>query len=225
MAPSGGRLPPKGGDLRSPQHFFQNAIFYKLRSPDFSINCAPSAHKLDHYLKAGCPLACAYGARKRPSHLSPVNMEAPLRLGLPPKGGGPAHWGFARKTAAVKDGGHPASLGSPDASQHPQIESLTSFWRSNTIAIKYITDLSGLSKANPLLASTLAIIFFSNAGVPPLAGFYGKFNIFLAAVEASMFFVATAGAVVSVIGAFYSIRLIKILYFHNMAQRALKRKN
>ena len=79
---------------------------------------------------------------------------------------------------------------------------------------KHITDLSSLSKTNPLLACTAAMIFFSNAGVPPLAGFYGKLNIFLAAVEASMYFVALAGVVCSVMGAFYSIRLVKILYYH-----------
>jgi NADH-quinone oxidoreductase subunit N len=90
---------------------------------------------------------------------------------------------------------------------------------------KHITDLSSLSRTNPLLALTAAMIFFSNAGVPPLAGFYGKLNIFLAAVEASMYFVALAGVVCSVMGAFYSIRLVKILYYHpkhnssNLSQR------
>lgn len=82
--------------------------------------------------------------------------------------------------------------------------------------IKYITDFSSLSKTNPLLAFTLAIIFFSNAGVPPLSGFYGKLNVFLAAVEGSMYFLAFAAIICSVIGAFYSIRLIKILYYHNI---------
>lgn len=85
--------------------------------------------------------------------------------------------------------------------------------------MKYITDLSSLSKTNPILAFTAAIILFSNAGVPPLAGFYGKLNIFLAAVEESIYFIALAGVLCSVMGAFYSIRLVKILYFHSTTKR------
>ncbi len=77
--------------------------------------------------------------------------------------------------------------------------------------------MSSLSKTNPLLAATLAIVFFSNAGVPPLAGFYGKLNVFLAAVEGSMYFLAFAAIICSGIGAFYSIRLIKIIYYHNIS--------
>ena len=87
-----------------------------------------------------------------------------------------------------------------------------------------ITDLSSLSKTNPLLAGTAAMIFFSNAGVPPLAGFYGKLNIFLAAVQGGMFFVALAGVVSSVMGAFYSIRLVKILYYHPNSSTELSRR-
>lgn len=83
--------------------------------------------------------------------------------------------------------------------------------------IKYITDLSTLSKTNPILALSAAIIFSPNAGVPPLAGFYGKLNIFPAAIEGSMYVLALAGILCSVMGAFYSIRLVKIIYFHSMA--------
>lgn len=82
--------------------------------------------------------------------------------------------------------------------------------------LKYITDLASLSKANPLLAITAAILLFSNAGVPPLAGFYGKVNVFLVAVESSMYFLAILGILCSVMGAFYSIRLVKIIYFHGL---------
>ncbi len=85
--------------------------------------------------------------------------------------------------------------------------------------IKYVSDLSTLSKTNPLLAATAATIFFSNAGVPPLSGFYGKLNVFLAAMENSMYFLAFSGVICSVIGAFYSIRLIKILYFHSVKEK------
>jgi len=85
--------------------------------------------------------------------------------------------------------------------------------------VKYITDLSSLSKTNPLLALTAGVLFFSNAGVPPLAGFYGKLNVFLAAMEGSVYFLAFSGILCSVIGAFYSIRLVKILYFHSVSQK------
>lgn len=91
--------------------------------------------------------------------------------------------------------------------------------QTKEIYVKYITDLSSLSKTNPILAFTAAIILFSNAGVPPLAGFYGKLNIFLSAVEESMYLIALAGVLCSVMGAFYSIRLVKILYFHSMTKR------
>lgn len=91
--------------------------------------------------------------------------------------------------------------------------------QTKQICAKRITDLNSLSETNPILAFTAAIIFFSNAGVPPLAGFYGKLNIFLAAVEESMYFIALAGVLCSVMGAFYSIRLVKILYFHSMTKR------
>jgi proton-translocating NADH-quinone oxidoreductase chain N len=84
---------------------------------------------------------------------------------------------------------------------------------------KHITDFASLSRSNPLLAATAALIFFSNAGIPPLAGFYGKLNVFLAAVEGSMYFLALSGILCSVIGAFYSIRLVKIIYFHSMSDR------
>nr|BBH42910.1 NADH dehydrogenase subunit 2 [Marophrys sp. SRT127] len=82
-------------------------------------------------------------------------------------------------------------------------------------SLKYISDLRFLAEANPILAATLVAIFFSNAGIPPLAGFYGKLNVFLAAVEESMYFLALMGILCSVIGAFYSIRLVKIIYFHS----------
>lgn len=88
------------------------------------------------------------------------------------------------------------------------------------VSAKHITDFSALSKSNPLLAFSAAIIFFSNAGVPPLAGFYGKLNVFLAAVENSMYFLALVGILCSVMGAFYSIRLVKIVYYHSMSESA-----
>lgn len=82
--------------------------------------------------------------------------------------------------------------------------------------IKHLTDLSSLSRTNPILALTFSIILFSNAGIPPLAGSYGKLNIFLTAIENTMYFLAISGILCSVIGSFYSIRVIKIIYYHKM---------
>ena len=85
----------------------------------------------------------------------------------------------------------------------------------STNFVMYITDLTGLGKSNPALALTFTIILFSIAGIPPLAGFYSKFYIFLAAVDSSMYLVAIAGVLASVIGCLYYIRLIKLMYFES----------
>ncbi|KAF0119063.1 MAG: NADH-quinone oxidoreductase subunit N [Rhodospirillaceae bacterium] len=76
-----------------------------------------------------------------------------------------------------------------------------------------ITDLSGLSKTHPLVAAALAALMFSMAGIPPLAGFFGKFYVFIAAVEAQMYVLAVIGVLSSVVGAFYYLRIVKIMYF------------
>ena len=78
---------------------------------------------------------------------------------------------------------------------------------------RYITDLSSLGEKNPILAITLTLCLFSMAGVPPLAGFYAKFYIFFSAIESSIYILAFVGVITSVIGSFYYIRLIKIMYF------------
>lgn len=79
--------------------------------------------------------------------------------------------------------------------------------------IKYINDLQGLSKSNPLLAYTLAINMFSMAGIPPLAGFFAKFYILLSGLESSFNILVIVGILFSVISAFYYIRFIKIIFF------------
>ncbi|WP_135078016.1 NADH-quinone oxidoreductase subunit NuoN [Terasakiella sp. SH-1] len=79
--------------------------------------------------------------------------------------------------------------------------------------VENINDLAGLSKSNPLMAAALAIFMFSMAGIPPLAGFFGKLYIFLAALEAGLVILAVIGVLTSVVGCFYYIRLIKIMYF------------
>tara|TARA_B100000945_G_C20419592_1_gene617138 strand:- start:518 stop:1930 length:1413 start_codon:yes stop_codon:yes gene_type:complete len=81
---------------------------------------------------------------------------------------------------------------------------------------KYIEDideLSGVSKNHPLMSLGLLIILFSLAGVPPLAGFFAKFYIFMAVIESGMFTLALIGLITTVISAFYYIRIVKVMYF------------
>ena len=85
--------------------------------------------------------------------------------------------------------------------------------RRNEKYYEKIDDLSGLSKNHPLLAFSLLIILFSLAGIPPLAGFFAKFYIFMAVIEKSMYFLAIIGLLSTVVAAFYYIRIIKIIYF------------
>ena len=74
-------------------------------------------------------------------------------------------------------------------------------------------DLSGLSKNHPILAISMMVILFSLAGIPPLAGFFAKFYIFMAVIEQSMYFLAVVGLLSTVIAAFYYLRIIKVIYF------------
>ena len=76
-----------------------------------------------------------------------------------------------------------------------------------------IDDLSGISKKNPIIAFAFLIILFSLAGIPPLAGFFAKFYIFVSVVENEMYTLAIIGLVTTVISAFYYLRIIKIIYF------------
>tara|TARA_B100001121_G_scaffold283167_1_gene277067 strand:+ start:244 stop:1662 length:1419 start_codon:yes stop_codon:yes gene_type:complete len=78
-----------------------------------------------------------------------------------------------------------------------------------------IDDLSGLSKNHPLLSFSLLIVLFSLAGIPPLAGFFAKFYVFMAVIEQSMFFLAIIGLLATVVAAFYYLRIIKVIYFDN----------
>jgi NADH-quinone oxidoreductase subunit N len=80
-----------------------------------------------------------------------------------------------------------------------------------------ISDLAGLSRTRPLLALCLAMVMFSLAGIPPLFGFWGKFVVFQAAVEANLVPLAFLGIAGSVIGAFYYIKIVKVMYFDEPA--------
>jgi NADH-quinone oxidoreductase subunit N len=79
--------------------------------------------------------------------------------------------------------------------------------------VEGISDLAGLGKTNPRMALALLIFMFSMAGIPPLAGFFGKLYVFMAAIEAGLVALAIIGVVTSVIGAFYYLRIVKVMYF------------
>ena len=76
-----------------------------------------------------------------------------------------------------------------------------------------ISDLSGISKKNPVLAISFLIILFSLAGIPPLAGFFAKFYIFTSVIEQKMYALAIIGLLTTVISAFYYLKIIKTIYF------------
>ncbi|WP_034989276.1 NADH-quinone oxidoreductase subunit NuoN [Bartonella senegalensis] len=85
--------------------------------------------------------------------------------------------------------------------------------RSHEGNVENIYDLSGLVKTNPFMAITMTIQLFSLASIPPMAGFFGKWYTFSAAVHAGLTPLALVGMIASVIGAFYYLRLIKIMWF------------
>jgi NADH-quinone oxidoreductase subunit N len=91
--------------------------------------------------------------------------------------------------------------------------------RRGNVMVEEIGDLAGLSKTNPIMAFMLAMILFSLAGIPPLAGFFAKFYVFLAAIEAGLYILAVIGVLASVVGAYYYLRIIKIMYFDEPAGR------
>src|SRR5262244_2342799 len=89
--------------------------------------------------------------------------------------------------------------------------------RRNQKPFESITDLSGLARTNPAQAFVLAMLLFSLAGVPPMAGFFAKFYVFLAAVKAGMFTLAVLGVLASVVGCYYYLLIVKIMYFDDPA--------
>ncbi|MGN7612574.1 NADH-quinone oxidoreductase subunit NuoN [Magnetococcales bacterium HHB-1] len=85
-----------------------------------------------------------------------------------------------------------------------------------------IQDYQGLSKEKPMLGFLMALMMFSMAGIPPLAGFIGKLYIFKAALEAHLTGLAIAGVLFSAIGAFYYIRVVKVMYFEEPKEAAFE---
>ena len=88
--------------------------------------------------------------------------------------------------------------------------------------VKYTTDLARLSTSNPILAFTLTVVMFSIAGIPPLAGFYSKAFLMFAAIGSANYVLAIIGVAMSVVSAFYYLRIVKIMYFESLAASGKK---
>ncbi len=84
--------------------------------------------------------------------------------------------------------------------------------------VENISDLAGLAKSHPLVALALSIFMFSMSGIPPLAGFFAKFYIFLAAIQAELYSLAILGVLSSVVAAFYYLRIVKVMYFDDLVE-------
>jgi NADH-quinone oxidoreductase subunit N len=85
--------------------------------------------------------------------------------------------------------------------------------RRDGLAVEAISDLAGLSRTHPTMAFFLAMLMFSLAGIPPLAGFFAKFYVFLAAINAGLYALAVIGVLTSVVGAYYYLMIVKTMYF------------
>jgi NADH-quinone oxidoreductase subunit N len=86
-------------------------------------------------------------------------------------------------------------------------------------AVKKIGDLAGLSRNSPFMAYALALLMFSMSGIPPLAGFFGKLLVFKAAVASGLYVLAVFGVLTSVVAAFYYLRIIKVMFFDEPADK------
>ncbi|MFC4173347.1 NADH-quinone oxidoreductase subunit NuoN [Microvirga sp. GCM10011540] len=91
--------------------------------------------------------------------------------------------------------------------------------RRGNVMFETIDDLSGLARTHPVMAFCLAMMMFSLAGIPPLAGFFAKFYVFAAAIQANLVALAVIGVVTSVIGAYYYLRIVKVMYFDEPVER------
>jgi NADH-quinone oxidoreductase subunit N len=85
--------------------------------------------------------------------------------------------------------------------------------RRGKVMFETVDDLSGLARTHPVIAFCMAMMMFSLAGIPPLAGFFAKFYVFAAAIQAGLVALAVIGVVTSVIGAYYYLRIVKVMYF------------
>ena len=90
---------------------------------------------------------------------------------------------------------------------------IMSMRRKDGTVVEEVNDLAGLSTTNPFMATVLTILMFSLAGIPPLAGFFAKYFVFVAAIEAKLYALAIIGVLASVVGAYYYLRVIKLMWF------------
>src|ERR1700722_2732802 len=90
--------------------------------------------------------------------------------------------------------------------------------RRSTGMVESIDQLSGLARTHPTVAFLMAMLLFSMAGVPPLAGFFAKFYVFLAAIKAGFYVLAVIGVLASVVGAYYYLSIVKVMYFDDAAE-------
>ena len=84
--------------------------------------------------------------------------------------------------------------------------------------VENISDLAGLGRTHPMMAFAMLLFMFSLAGIPPLAGFWAKLYIFMAAIEASLFWPAVLGVLASVVASYYYLRIVKVMYFDEPAE-------
>jgi NADH-quinone oxidoreductase subunit N len=91
--------------------------------------------------------------------------------------------------------------------------------RRRNVMVEQISDLSGLARTHPAMAFFLAMLMFSLAGIPPVAGFFAKFYVFLAAIKAGMYTLAVIGVLASVVGAYYYLAIVKTMYFDEAGER------
>lgn len=90
--------------------------------------------------------------------------------------------------------------------------------RRDGVFVEEISDLAGLARTQPTMAFFLGLLLFSLAGIPPLAGFFAKFYVFLAAIKAGLYTLAVIGVLASVVGAYYYLTIVKIMYFDEPAK-------
>jgi NADH-quinone oxidoreductase subunit N len=89
--------------------------------------------------------------------------------------------------------------------------------RAGGVLVENISDLAGLARSNPAMAFFLGVMMFSLAGIPPLAGFFAKYFVFLAAIKAGLYILAVIGVLASVVGAYYYLIIVKVMYFDEPA--------
>jgi NADH-quinone oxidoreductase subunit N len=91
--------------------------------------------------------------------------------------------------------------------------------------VESIDQLAGLARTHPTMAFLLAMLLFSMAGVPPLAGFFAKFYVFLAAIKAGLYVLSVIGVLASAVGAYYYLGIVKVMYFDEPAERFYRMPN